>query len=134
MKPVSPVFATLAARYRRRRAGRTGQASNAVVEDFETLLREAGCADGDARAVAETELKAAEAAGVLERVPHHRRDRENIAGIRLLPERESEFFRYIGATSPAEERAALADQFAAASASRTASPRSRPSICRAFSR
>ena len=115
MKPLSPVFATLASRYRCRRAGRTGQASNAVAEDLEELLREAGCADGDAREVAETELKAAEAVGVLVRVPHHRRDRENIAGIRLLPEKETEFFRYIGEASPTAERAALADQFVAAS-------------------
>lgn len=116
MKPLSPVFAELARRYRRRHAGRTGRGERAVVVPLEELLRSAGCADGDAREVAEQELKAAEQAGVLERVPHHPRDPSNIGAIRVQPENESAFFRHLGEVSPASERAALAVQFASARA------------------
>ena len=110
MKPLSPVFAELARRYRRRHAGRTGRGNQAVVEELEPLLHAAGCADGDAREVAERELKAAEVAGVLQRIPYHPRDPEHIARIQLRPENESAFFRFLGIPSPAEERAALAAQ------------------------
>ena len=128
MKPLSPVFAELARRYRRRHAGRTGRGNQAVVEELEPLLHAAGCADGDARDVAERELKAAEVAGVLQRIPHHPRDPEHTARIQLRPENESAFFRFLGMPSPAEERAALAAQQAASdtSVSLTGIPRDTP--------
>ncbi|MBL9173520.1 MAG: hypothetical protein JNL10_08305 [Verrucomicrobiales bacterium] len=114
MKPVSPVLSELARRYRARHAGRTGRGRRAVIEDLEGLLRAAGCSEGDARAAAEGALCEAERAGVLERVPHHPRDPEHIAGIRVRPEDEEAFFRHIGEAAPSETRTALATQFAEA--------------------
>lgn len=114
MKPRSPVFAELTRRYRRSLAGRTGQGRRAVLVPLEDLLRAAGCADGDAREVAEQELREAERSGVLELVRSHRRVADDFSDIRLVPEKETAFFRHLGASSPAEERQTLAEQFAAA--------------------
>lgn len=114
MTPVSPVLSELARRYRARHAGRTGRGRRAVIEDLEALLRAAGCAEGDSRAAAEGALRNAEQAGVLERVPHHPRDPDHISGIRVRPEDEEAFFRYVGEAAPSEVRAALAMQFAEA--------------------
>lgn len=114
MKPLSPVFPELASRYRRRRAGRTGQASKAVVWPLEEVLRSAGCAEGDAREVAERELRDAERAGVLELVRNHRRVADDVSDIRLSPAQEAAFFRHIGEASPSEERQTLSEQFTAA--------------------
>lgn len=116
MKPLSPVFAELARRYRRSAAGRTGQAIRVGPMKLEDVLRSAGCADGDAREVAERELKEAERIGVLELVRSHRRIADDFSDIRLVPEKETAFFRHLGASSPAEERQAMAEQFAAAMA------------------
>ena len=113
MKPLSPVFVELARRYRRSLAGRTGQGRRAVVVPLEEALRAAGCAEGDAREVAERELRDAEQIGVLELIRSHRRVADDFSDIRLVPERETEFFRYLGERSPTEERQTLADQFAA---------------------
>lgn len=114
MKPVPPVLSELARRYRARHAGRTGRGRRAVMEDLEELLRTAGCSEGDARAAAECALREAERAGVLERVPHHPRDPEHIAGIRVRPENEEAFFRHVGEAAPSATRTALAIQFAEA--------------------
>ncbi len=114
MKPRSPVFAELARRYRRSLAGRTGQGRRAVLVPLEDALRAAGCAEGDAREVAEQELREAERCGVLELVRSHRRVADDFSDIRLVPEKETAFFRHLGASSPAEERQTLAEQFAAA--------------------
>ncbi len=114
MKPLSPVFAELARRYRRSAAGRTGQAIRVGPMKLEDVLRSAGCADGDAREVAERELKEAERIGVLELVRSHRRVADDFSDIRLLPEKEAEFFRHLNESSPTEERQTLAAQFAAA--------------------
>ena len=116
MKPRSPVFAELARRYRRSLAGRTGQGRRAVLVPLEDVLRAAGCADGDAREVAEQDLRDAERSGVLELVRSHRRIADDFSDIRLVPEKETAFFRHLGASSPAEERQTLAEQFAAAMA------------------
>ncbi len=110
MPTTSPVLFELARRYRRSHAGRTGRGLRAVTEDLEDLLQSAGCAEGDARAAAESALKDAERAGALEREPHHPRDPEHIARIRLRPEQEEAFFRHIGELSPAEKRQALVRQ------------------------
>ncbi len=114
MKPLSPVFAELARRYRRSQAGRTGQAIRVGPVQLKEVLQSAGCAEGDAREVAEGELKEAERVGVLELVRRNRRVADDISDIRLLPEKEAEFFRHIGGASPAEERQALSEQFTAA--------------------
>lgn len=114
MKPVPSVLSELARRYRARHAGRTGRGRRAVLEDLEDLLRAAGCSEGDARAAAEGALREAERAGVLERIPHHPRDPDHIAGVRIHSEHEEAFFRHVGETTPSETRTALAAQFAGA--------------------
>lgn len=106
----SPVLTELARRYRRRHAGRTGRGQRAVTEDLEDLLQAAGCAEGEVRARAEAALRDAALTGVLEREPHHPRDPEHIARIRLRPEQEDAFFTYLGEPSPAAARQALAAQ------------------------
>jgi hypothetical protein len=63
MKHPASVLEALARRYERRLAGRTGEFSRDVLVDVEDLLRDAGAAEGDSRAVAEQQLREAERAG-----------------------------------------------------------------------
>jgi hypothetical protein len=79
--------------------------------DYEEFLRKAGCADGEARHVAELALVEAERAGVLTRVPH-RRDPKLIQQIRFSPAREQALFERAGGPSPTQRRQRLAEQFA----------------------
>lgn len=116
MKTPSPVLAALAQRYERSQAGRTGAARRDVLVLLEDLLDEAGCQEGEKRAVAERQLQDAESAGLLRRDPVHRRDRANIHQIRFSPANEAGLYAAIGRVSPAQHRGTLAAQFAAATA------------------
>jgi len=100
--------------YEQRTAGRTGKASRDVLVDLEALLAEAGCAEGDARALAERQLIEAEILGLIERVPLHRRDRSHIHQIRFSPAKERAFYDYLEQPSPSAQREALAAQFTSA--------------------
>lgn len=114
MKMPSPVLETLALRYERSQAGRTGQAKRDVLVLLEELLAEAGCSEGEKRALAEQQLVEAEIAGILTREPLHKRDRHRIHQIRFSPVNEPALFARLGKSSPAQVRAALAEQFASA--------------------
>ncbi len=114
MKTPSPVLQALARRYERSQAGRTGSARRDILVLLEELLAEAGCREGEKRAVAEQQLQDAESAGLLERHPAHKRDRTHIHRIRFSPANEAALYAAIGRVSPAENRSALAAQFAAA--------------------
>lgn len=116
MKPSSPVLEALADRYERSQAGRTGSAGRDLLVPLEDLLGEAGCREGAARAVAEQDLQAAEAAGWLRREPVHARDPHHIGRIRFSPEHEAALYAALKRESPSRKRDLLAAQFAAARA------------------
>lgn len=103
----SIVLGTLAAHYRQRRAGRTGQASRKVSLDYEDLLSEASSADGEARIIAERELEEARNDGILEIESHPRSGLK--LKIRLLD--EAGLFARIQEVAPSDERAQLAADF-----------------------
>ncbi|HTR40034.1 MAG TPA: Wadjet anti-phage system protein JetD domain-containing protein [Pseudomonadales bacterium] len=111
MKTPSPVLEVIARRYERRQAGRTGEASRDVLLSLAELLAEAGCSEGEKRAVAEQQLAEAETAGILMRVPVHKRDHSNIHQIRFSPANEPALYAHLGRLSPTELRAAVANQF-----------------------
>lgn len=116
MKHPAPVLEALARRYERRLAGRTGEFSRDVLVDVEDLLRDAGAAEGDSRAVAEQQLREAEQAGILKLEPLHRRDRASLHQVRFSPADEAGLFDFLGRSSPKSVRDALAKQFADAAA------------------
>lgn len=116
MKLPSPILEALANRYARSIAGRSGEAGRDVLLDIEELLRDANSVEGDSRAVAEQQLRDAEQAGLLKLEPLHKRDRASLHQVRFSPACEARLFDFLGRSSPTSSRAALAQQFAHASA------------------
>jgi hypothetical protein len=115
MRTDIPVLRALARRYERSVAGRTGETRRDLLVDVEELLRDAGAGEGDARAVAETVLREAEAAGILILVPLHKRDPRSMFQVRFSPANEAKLFAALDCQAPAVVREALAHQFAEAS-------------------
>lgn len=111
MNPVSPVLIALARRYQRSQAGRTGSATRDFIVDLESLLADVNATEGDARAVAETELRHAARIGLLTLIPLHARDPDSLYRIRFSPVDEARFHAHLGLTSPAGQRQQLANQF-----------------------
>lgn len=95
-------------------AGRTGSATRDVLISIEDLFENAGCNEGEERALAERELHELQKAGVLLLEPVHKRDRSNTDHIRFSPANESVLYRKLGRPTPTQVRAEVADQFAAA--------------------
>lgn len=126
MNSRSAVLEALALHYEKTQAGRTGEASRDALVDVEKLLRAAGAHEGDARALAEQQLRDAEALGILKIEPLHRRDRTSMGHIRVTPGNEMQLFEYLGLISPTKRREELAQQFAAASQIETAPVWSEP--------
>jgi hypothetical protein len=116
VKPPSPILEALANRYTRSIAGRSGEAGRDLWLDIEELLRDANSVEGDSRAVAEQQLRDAEKAGILKLEPLHKRDRASLHQVRFSPACEARLFDFLGRSSPTSARAALAQQFAHASA------------------
>ena len=114
MKTPSPVLEALARRYERSQAGRTGTANRDLLVLLEDLLTEAGCNEGENRALAEQQLAEAESLGLLVRVPVHKRDRSNIHQIRFPAINEDALYTKIARLSPTKTREKLADQFTVA--------------------
>ncbi len=114
MKTHSPVLEALARRYERSQAGRTGEAARDMTVDAEELLREAGAAEGESRALAEQQLREAERMQLLEIVPLHKRDRSSLHRIRFSPANEEKLYETLGWQTPKTNRETLAGQFAAA--------------------
>ena len=112
-----PVLDALARRYERTQAGRTGEASRDVWMAVEEVLRDAGAAEGDFRAVAEQQLQAAQQVGILTLEPLHKRDRKSLGQIRFSPANETRLYERLGRSSPTQLRVALAEQFATAASS-----------------
>jgi hypothetical protein len=114
MKTPSSVLEALARRYERSQAGRTGTANRDLLVLLEDLLTEAGCNEGENRALAEQQLAEAESVGLLVRVPLHKRDRSHIHQIRFPAINEDALYTKITRLSPTKTREKLADQFAVA--------------------
>lgn len=114
MKTPSPVLEALARRYERSQAGRTGTASRDMLVLLEELLAEAGCSEGEKRALAEQQLAEAESDGLLVRVPAHKRDHSHIHQIRFSPANENALYSKIARLSPTKTREKLAEQFVTA--------------------
>ena len=114
MKTPSPVLEALARRYERSQAGRTGTANRDLLVLLEDLLAEAGCNEGENRALAEQQLAEAESIGLLVRVPLHKRDRSHIHQIRFPAINEDALYTKIAQLSPTKTRAKLAEQFTVA--------------------
>ena len=111
MKLRSPVLLKLAELYEDSAAGRHGGGKLDFQPAMEDVLTAAGCGEGEARELAEQDLRAAREAGVVGLVSVHRRDPNHFVKIRLAPESEAAFFAYLGLASPAEKRAKWAALF-----------------------
>lgn len=111
----SPALKALALLYNRSLAGRKGSGQLDFQPELKAVLRAAVSEDGDARAQALHDLKAAEADGLLE-LERHRRDPDIIIKVRVPLANESALFARIGEPSPTQRRQALANQFAKAAA------------------
>lgn len=116
MRKLPPLLSALARRYERLKAGRTGAFSRDILVPLETLLRDAGCSEGEARASAERQLWELQREGVLILEPVHKRDQSHIGQVRFSPENEARFYQQLGLPSPTNVRTALAGQFEAAAA------------------
>jgi hypothetical protein len=116
MKTRSPVLLKLAEWYEESAAGRHGDGKLDVQPGIEELLARAGCSEGEARELAERDLRAAQAAGIITLVPAHRREPDIIAKVRLAPANEEAFFDYIGQPSPTARRLEWAALFREATA------------------
>lgn len=114
MHPSSPVIQALARRYERSVAGRTGEVSRDVLVKVEDLLQDASAVEGDARAVAEQQLREAEQAGILKLMPLHKRDPASLHQVRFNPANEAKLFAALNRNSPSRVRELLAKQFAVA--------------------
>jgi hypothetical protein len=112
-----PVLEAVARRYERTQAGRTGEGSRDVLLAVEEVLRDAGSAEGEARAVAEQQLAEAQRNGLFTLEPLHKRDRKSLGQIRFSPANEAQLYERLGRHSPTQLRAALAEQFATAASS-----------------
>ena len=110
----SNVLRTLAVRYERSRAGRTGQSTSDLIVDYEDLLHEANCNRGEARLCAERDLSDANARGLLI-VERHRRTGLPLR-LRFSSVREFELFQYLGLPPPGSRRHAFAALFLEAAA------------------
>ena len=105
----SSVLETLAARYERSRAGRTGRAVQDVTIDYEKLLRLAGCDRGEPRICAERDLEDAHGRELLI-VERNRRTNLPLL-VRFSHENESRLFGELGRVSPTATRNAFAAVF-----------------------
>lgn len=104
MKLQSKVLLKLAEIYEDSAAGRHGTGRIDIQPEYETLLRDAGCAEGDMRALAEEHLQNAVAAGVIVLDPIHKRDTRHFSKVRLSPRKEHCFYEWIHRESPTARR------------------------------
>jgi hypothetical protein len=116
MKKPSPVLLKLAELYGQSAAGRHGAGKLDFQPSIEDLLGAAGCREGEARELAEQDLRAAHELRVITLVPIHRRDPSLFVRLRLAPQSEAAFFAYVGLASPTAKRAEWAALFREAAA------------------
>ena len=104
----SRILLTLAERYKKTRAGRTGQANRDFLEDYEKLLKAAGCESGEERVCAERDLQGVD--GDLLTIERHRRTGLPLR-VRFSQAHENRLFALLGLADPTQERAAFAQHF-----------------------
>src|SRR6266511_4706168 len=109
------VLEALARCYEESKAGQSGEGSRDVQPTLESLLADADSSEGDARELAERQLREAAALSLITLEPVHRRDRTRIHKVRLSPANEAAFFQYLGRPSPREIRAQWSALFREAS-------------------
>lgn len=110
MKAPSRVLEALARLYEKSKAGRTGLGELDFQPTFEDVLREAGCTEGDARELADRELRALDG-DLLTLEFAHRRTRNDIFKVHLPLANEAALYRRLGRPSPTEMRAKWAALF-----------------------
>ena len=108
------VLESLALRYERSIAGRTGESKRDLLLDVEELLRDTNAIEGDAWVVAEPRLREAEQAEILKLEPLHKRDRRSLHQVRFNPANETKLFAAVNRSAPEMVRQTLAGQFATA--------------------
>jgi hypothetical protein len=104
MKLHSRVLLEFAKRFERSTGGRHGRGRVDFQPDFEDVLRTAGCVEGEARDLAERELRAAADANIVQLEYDRERARTTILKIRLAPAKEQALFAYLGRQSPSDCR------------------------------
>ena len=104
MKAPSQVLEALARLYEKSKAGRTGLGELDFQPKFEDVLKEAGCAEGDARELADRELHALDG-DLLTLEFAQRRTRNDIFKVRLPLANEAALYWQLGRPSPTEMRA-----------------------------
>jgi hypothetical protein len=104
MKSPSRVLLKFAELFERSTGGRHGGGKVDFQPDFEDVLWASGCAEGEAREVAERELRAAEDASIIQLEYDRPRARTTILKIRLAPVNEQALFEYLGVQSPSDRR------------------------------
>ena len=104
-RAATAVLEALARCYEESKVGQTGEGSRDVQPTLEALLAAAGCSEGDARELAERQLREVAALGLLQLELAHRRDRNHIHKVRLSSANETAFYRHLGRLSPKEVRA-----------------------------
>jgi hypothetical protein len=103
----SAVLRALAERFARTQAGRTGKAARDFIVDYQRLLNEAGCAEGEERVCAVGDLEALD--GDILIIERHRLG--NPETIRFPIENEARLFSLLGMDSPGQSRERLAECF-----------------------
>ena len=104
------VMLAIAKRFEKTALGRTGQGARDLLIDFEELLTEAGCHDGDPRALAIEALLQAEKEGLI-RLERPRLDRDIIHQVRLPLQNHEKLFDRLKIEHPQSKRSKLADLF-----------------------
>jgi Uncharacterized protein conserved in bacteria C-term(DUF2220) len=115
MKLHSGVLVEFAKRFERSAGGCHGRGQVDFQPDFEDVLRTAGCAEGEARDLAERQLRAAADADIVKLEYDRERAHTTILKIRLAPGKEQALFAFLGRQSPSDCRKQWAMLFEEAS-------------------
>lgn len=105
------ILEAIARNYERRQAGRTGEGLKDIFFDVEELLSACGAQEGEARAIAEQQLRDAEKKGIIYLDSLHKRDKSLLFKVRFNSSMEELLYSSIGQDSPTANRKLLADQF-----------------------
>lgn len=116
MKIRSTVLHKLAELYEASAAGKHGKGKIDIQPEYEELLRDAVCNEGNRYELAEAELIAAAAAGVIALEKIHKHDPRHFSKVRLSPQNERAFYDWIGRESPTARREKWAGLFRGAAA------------------
>jgi len=108
----SRVLAEVVRRFQRTKAARTGVPGRSRLMDYEDLLHNSGCKDGEERRLAEHDLEVAEQQGLLEILRHRRTGLHQ--QVRVIAEKEPELFALVGLAAPSLVRSEIRALFESA--------------------